>query len=86
MPDGKPENQFAFNGEAKNAAFANNIVNEVHKFWKGLVNKEIDGGSISCTNTMVEGAPDMVTTDAAEEIITKSTDGGEPQEVGDTSE
>lgn len=29
IPDGKPENQFAFNGEAKNAAFATNIVKEV---------------------------------------------------------
>lgn len=29
MPDGKPENQFAFNGEAKNAQFALKIVDEV---------------------------------------------------------
>lgn len=47
IPDGKPENEFAFNGEAKNAAFATNIVTEVHKFWRGLITKEIDGGSIS---------------------------------------
>lgn len=37
IPDGKPENQFAFNGEAKNAAFARNVINEVSiisfKFW-----------------------------------------------------
>lgn len=29
MPDGKPENQFAFNGEAKSAAFAHKIIDEV---------------------------------------------------------
>lgn len=29
IPDGKPENQFAFNGEAKNAAFARNVIIEV---------------------------------------------------------
>lgn len=29
IPDGKPENQFAFNGEAKPAAYAYNIVEEV---------------------------------------------------------
>lgn len=42
MPDGKPENQFAFNGEAKNAAFALSTVNETHQFWKSLINKEIE--------------------------------------------
>lgn len=29
IPDGKPENNFAFNGEAKPAAFALNVVDEV---------------------------------------------------------
>jgi nucleosome-remodeling factor subunit len=29
IPDGKPENQFAFNGEAKPASFAHKIVDEV---------------------------------------------------------
>lgn len=29
IPDGKPENQFAFNGEAKPAAFAHKIIEEV---------------------------------------------------------
>lgn len=46
IPDGKPENQFAFNGEAKNAAFATNIVNETHGFWKSLVSKEIETDKI----------------------------------------
>lgn len=32
IPDGKPENQFAFNGEAKPAAFAHKIVEEVKIF------------------------------------------------------
>lgn len=47
IPDGKPENQFAFNGDAKNAAFATNVVTETHKFWQGLINKDLEGGSIS---------------------------------------
>lgn len=47
IPDGKPENQFAFNGEAKPAAFALNIIDEVHKFWKSLVNKEVEPNGIS---------------------------------------
>lgn len=33
IPDGKPENQFAFNGEAKPAAYAYNIVEEVKYYY-----------------------------------------------------
>lgn len=47
VPDGKPENQFAFNAEAKNAAFAKNVISEVHEFWKKLVNKDVDSGKVS---------------------------------------
>lgn len=47
IPDGKPENQFAFDGEAKNAEFATNIVNETHNFWKQLVNKVVESDKIS---------------------------------------
>ena len=47
IPDGKPPNNFAFNADAKNAVFAKNIVNETHKFWKGLISKEIPSDKIS---------------------------------------
>lgn len=40
IPDGKPENQFAFNGEPKDAEFALKIVNDAHEYWKGLIQKE----------------------------------------------
>jgi len=41
IPDGKPENQFAFNGEAKNAAFALEVIEETHKHWLGLTSQAI---------------------------------------------
>ena len=41
IPDGKPENQFAFNGQAKNAAFALKVIEETHKYWLGLMSKTI---------------------------------------------
>ncbi|GJQ85823.1 hypothetical protein Trydic_g15290 [Trypoxylus dichotomus] len=72
IPDGKPENQFAFNGEAKPAAFAQNVVEEVHKFWKQLVNKEIDAKGISCVNTTIEGSPFKITSSDAMEIVNKT--------------
>ena len=47
IPDGKPENQFAFNAEPKNKEFALRIIEDVHKYWKTLVNKEAEAGGIS---------------------------------------
>jgi len=46
IPDGKPENQFAFGGEPKPAEFAKKIVAEVHEYWKKLVSKQSDGKDI----------------------------------------
>jgi len=41
IPDGKPENNFAFNGEAKNKAYATEIVHETHEAWKRLISGAI---------------------------------------------
>ena len=37
IPDGKPENMFAFSGEAKNKKYALEIILECHEAWKRLV-------------------------------------------------
>lgn len=37
VPDGKPRNEFAFNGKAKNVDFALDIIEECNHAWKGLV-------------------------------------------------
>uniref|UniRef100_A0A673MPF8 inorganic diphosphatase n=1 Tax=Sinocyclocheilus rhinocerous TaxID=307959 RepID=A0A673MPF8_9TELE len=42
VPDGKPENQFAFNGEFKNRDFAIKTVKDTHSFWKALISKKTD--------------------------------------------
>jgi len=55
IPDGKPENQFAFNGEAKDKAFALSVIQEVHSHWKDLINKKTDAGGLSCANVTVDG-------------------------------
>lgn len=47
IPDGKPENQFAFNGEPKNAEFASTVVAETHKFWEGLMKGDLNSSVIS---------------------------------------
>jgi inorganic pyrophosphatase len=40
IPDGKPENQFAFSGEAKNKKYATAIIHECHEAWRRLVSGE----------------------------------------------
>lgn len=37
IPDGKPENQFAFSGEAKNKKYANEVIHECNEAWKKLI-------------------------------------------------
>ncbi|XP_022919703.1 inorganic pyrophosphatase isoform X2 [Onthophagus taurus] len=81
IPDGKPENQFAFNGEAKPAAFAQNVVEEVHGFWKLLVNKEVDGNGISVVNTTIDGSPFKISSSEANDIVNKTPPLAQPQPI-----
>lgn len=37
IPAGKPANEFAFNGEFKDKAFAFKVIEETHGFWKKLI-------------------------------------------------
>ncbi|OXU31176.1 hypothetical protein TSAR_009418 [Trichomalopsis sarcophagae] len=76
IPDGKPENQFAFNGEAKPRDFSLHVIEEVHKHWQSLIKKETSSGNISCTNVTVTDSPFQITTNAANEVLQKSP---EPQ-------
>jgi len=40
IPDGKPENTFAFSGEAKNKKYAVEIVHECYEAWRRLIHGE----------------------------------------------
>lgn len=46
IPDGKPENTFAFSGEAKNLKYANEVIHECHEAWQRLIRGEADKGKI----------------------------------------
>ncbi|XP_077267231.1 inorganic pyrophosphatase Nurf-38 isoform X2 [Temnothorax americanus] len=81
IPDGKPENQFAFNGEAKTRDFALHIIDEVHQHWQNLIKQESSSGEIDCSNVTVEGSPFKITTEVAEEILGKAPEPVEPQAV-----
>ncbi|SCU90712.1 LADA_0F05974g1_1 [Lachancea dasiensis] len=56
IPDGKPENQFAFSGEAKNKKYALDVIRECSEAWKDLVQgKAADAKDIELTNTTLTG-------------------------------
>lgn len=70
IPDGKPENVFAFSGEAKSKKYAVEIIHECNEAWKRLVTGEAaaktDSYDLSITNTTVKGSKGLVSTSDAE--------------------
>merc|ERR1712000_754489 len=63
IPDGKPENQFAFSGECKNKKYAEEIIRECSDAWDRLVTGKQQRGDINLANTSVPHGNDR--TDAA---------------------
>ncbi|SCV71106.1 BQ2448_2694 [Microbotryum intermedium] len=64
IPDGKPENQFAFSGEAKNKRYATEIIHECHEAWKRLISGQTKS-DIAITNLTQDGTPGKVSTSDA---------------------
>jgi inorganic pyrophosphatase len=63
-PDGKPENKFAFNGDALEKAHALKIIDETNQAWKELVTKPDTEHGIKVTNVTVPGTVHHVTHDS----------------------
>ncbi|KAA8917615.1 hypothetical protein TRICI_000216 [Trichomonascus ciferrii] len=51
IPDGKPENQFAFSGECKNKKYAEDVVRECAEAWEKLISGKTEPKDISLVNT-----------------------------------
>jgi len=47
IPDGKPANKFAFNGDLKDKSFAMQVIGETHEEWEKLVSNQTSDASIS---------------------------------------
>ncbi|KAF9582001.1 Inorganic pyrophosphatase [Lunasporangiospora selenospora] len=67
IPDGKAENEFAFNGRAKNKKFATGIVRETHNAWRRLMAGDVPPKSdlydIQVANLLVEKSPYKISKD-----------------------
>uniref|UniRef100_A0A673X4D7 inorganic diphosphatase n=1 Tax=Salmo trutta TaxID=8032 RepID=A0A673X4D7_SALTR len=71
VPDGKPENHFAFNGKFKDKEFAIETIKSTHGFWKALISQKTNSGGLNCKNTCVSAgdSPFCCSTDEAKAVI-----------------
>ena len=76
IPDGKPENQFAFSGEAKNRSYATEVVHECHEAWRRLVTGQANAGEIKLENSTVQGSKSLV---APKDAVVTSIPAASPQ-------
>ncbi|KAL7798545.1 inorganic pyrophosphatase [Trichoderma ceciliae] len=60
IPDGKPENQFAFTGECKNKSYAMDVIRECAEAWERLITGKTAPGSVSTTNVTVHHSPSRI--------------------------
>ncbi|BFZ03757.1 hypothetical protein BsWGS_06795 [Bradybaena similaris] len=67
VPDDKPENQFAFNGEAKNREYALHVIEETHNQWRALI--AASESSIARENTTVANSSNFIDSAEADKII-----------------
>lgn len=84
IPDGKPANKFAFNGNAKNSTFATEIVNETHQFWQSLMKNQITSEEISCANTQFIDSPFRTSQERANQVLSGTKDVGPPELMPDS--
>ncbi|KAL7856806.1 hypothetical protein SRHO_G00157050 [Serrasalmus rhombeus] len=81
VPDGKPENQFAFNGEFKNRDFAIKTVKDTHGYWQALIMKKTEAGELNCMNTCVTYSPFICACSDAKAIVDSASAYGEAEPI-----
>lgn len=58
IPDGKPENQFAFSGECKNRKYAEEVIHECSEAWEKLITGKTPAPEdVNTLNTAVSHSP-----------------------------
>uniref|UniRef100_A0A8C5GI14 inorganic diphosphatase n=1 Tax=Gouania willdenowi TaxID=441366 RepID=A0A8C5GI14_GOUWI len=69
IPDGKPENQFGFNGQFKDKDFAVEIIMSTHEHWRALVQKQTNAEGIECKNITCCESPFKCSADEARDVV-----------------
>lgn len=68
IPDGKPENNFAFNGEYKDKAFADQTIAETYVQWQALIRGNAES-SLAIENVSVEGSKSKLSSKEATDVV-----------------
>lgn len=83
VPDGKPQNKFAFDGKPKDRQFAENIITSTHEYWKKLITSPPDAtvntSGLDCRCVTVTDCPYKV--DNSQAIVDSSPAPSEPKEI-----
>lgn len=63
VPDGKPQNQFAFDGSFKDKAFTLNLIEENHFAWNNLIHEKVIASDKlpNVVNTTIKSSPKFIT-------------------------
>lgn len=69
VPDGKPENKFALNGEVKDRQFAISIIREVSDQWQKLITDSVDTQGIDIQCSTVDSAKRKLERSEAEQVV-----------------
>ncbi|KAG5285892.1 hypothetical protein AALO_G00008650 [Alosa alosa] len=81
VPDGKPENKFAFNGQFKDKDFAVQVIRSTHDHWRALVQKQAEAGEINCLNASVCDSAFKCSQEEASAIVQSAPSCGEALSV-----
>lgn len=84
VPDGKPENCFAFNGEFKDKDFAINVINDTHRFWESLISQKANAGELNCKNTSLCDSPFCCSADEAKGFVQETCPCGKEEPIPST--
>jgi len=76
MPDGKPANEFAFNGEPKDREFAEKIIAGTHESWRRLMSGSGETGGLATVNTSLNNTA-SIDQERASELLTEMPEQGE---------
>jgi len=81
VPTGKPENEFAFNGQFKNREYALKVIQETHEYWKKLVMSKQPHAELDCNNVSVDGSPHLISDHDAADILKAAKDYADPAPI-----
>jgi len=76
VPDGKPENNFAFDGEFKNREFAHQIILGTHVEWRDLVSGKAEPGSLDIGCVSVPYAAKTLTMQDSARVVEATAPAG----------